>query len=398
MKVIPLVEESSRPLKKGELQEAEALTLAKKYGAQISVGFPTPLNNNRFVLKSRGYIGQIPVSSDKLLRIAPKVPVSNVFGMLEYAYKLKSFRILEGIIDTETIDDLFERLASILARRVLDRARKGLLQGYLQETDSLSFVRGRIQIVQTLRNASRGSPQLYCEYEEHTIDLEDNRILAWTLYCLRRLQFKRLSVQREVRQAYLVLAGSITLEQKDAQDCVERFYHRLNKDYEPMHGLCRLFLEHLGPGISAGERLSLPFMLYMPKLFETFVAEWLKENMPSDIAVDPHYGVKLESTVELRFDMDILLRHKSTGKVLAVLDTKYKREMQPNEEDISKVVAYAVQMNAPLAILIYPSTLSHPTRTKVGDIVVQTVVFDINNDDLGGASFLRELDQLLAMS
>jgi len=38
-----------------------------------------------------------------------------------------------------------------------------------------------------------------------------------------------------------------------------------------MHRICRLFLERLGPKIKAGERLFLPFMLYMPKLFETFV-------------------------------------------------------------------------------------------------------------------------------
>jgi len=71
-------------------------------------------------------VGHIPVGDDLLVRILPKVPISNLFGMLEVAYNLRSFRILDGEIGIESIEDLYERIVSILARRVLDRARKGL--------------------------------------------------------------------------------------------------------------------------------------------------------------------------------------------------------------------------------------------------------------------------------
>jgi 5-methylcytosine-specific restriction enzyme subunit McrC len=356
-----------------------------------AVSFPTILTDNCYALRPSSYVGQLPISSDLLIRIAPKIPIANIFGMLEYAYNLTSFKLLDDVVDVAVIEDLFERLASILARCVLGRVRKGLYSSYIADEGDLPFLCGRIAIAETVRGMLRGATTLSCQYEEHTADVEDNRILAWTLYCLRKLPFKRESVQRDVRQAYLALAGTITVTPAEARECINRFYHRLNDDYEPMHGLCRLFLEHLGPGIEAGEHIFLPYIVDMPILFETFVAQWLKERVPSELQVTPHYRVRLDANVNLTFDMDIVVRNKATGQVLAILDTKYKRAALPDESDISQVTAYAVQLHAPKAILVYPSSQTQPIEVRIGDISVQSLVFDISREDLGGNAFLREL-------
>ena len=52
----------------------------------------------------------------------------------------------------------------------------------------------------------------------------------------------------------------------------DRLYHRLNQDYQPMHGLCRFFLEHSGPTHQDGDSAMIPFVVHMPALFEKFVA------------------------------------------------------------------------------------------------------------------------------
>jgi len=391
MRVIELTEETPRMLAPAELSQEEALVVHKRFGAQVAVSFPTVLTENRFELRPSGYVGQLPISSDLLIRIAPKIPIANIFGMLEYAYNLKSFKLFEGVVDVAVIEDLFERLAAILARRVLGRVRKGLYSSYIAEEDDLPFVRGRISIVPTVRGMLRGGTKLWCQYDEHTADVQDNRILAWTLYCLRKLSFKRESVQRDVRHAYLALAGTITIMPTEARECIHRFYHRLNDDYEPMHGLCRLFLEHLGPGIEAGEHVFIPYVVDMPLLFETFVAEWLQDHVPPELRISPQYRVNLEANVNLTFVMDILIKNKATGQVLAVLDTKYKRAARPDESDISQVTAYAVQMQAPKAILVYPSFETQLITVRIGDISVESLVFDITREDMGGDAFLSEL-------
>jgi len=110
MEVIKLKEETDHQIPKSDLAKESALSLHQIYGKLINVDFPTPLNNNCYVLRPKGYIGQIPVLDDLLIRIRPKVPIKNVFGMLEHAYKLKSFKFIEGIVDVDSLDDVFERL------------------------------------------------------------------------------------------------------------------------------------------------------------------------------------------------------------------------------------------------------------------------------------------------
>ena len=126
-----------------------------------------------------------------VLQINPKVPIQNLFRMLEYAYNLKSFETYEGLSGVESINDIFENIASILSQRVLDRARKGLYQGYISEQEYLPYLRGRINIVPSMIASTRGSIRLNCEFEEFTPNLIDNQILAWTLYLIPRFQFKR---------------------------------------------------------------------------------------------------------------------------------------------------------------------------------------------------------------
>ncbi len=179
MVIVDLEEETPHIIPKAQLPEDIALTLNNS--GKFDIEWPNPANGFKYKLRSRGWIGHIPVGAgDTFVRIRPKVPVANIFRMLEVAYNLKSFQLLEGMIDLESLNDLFERLASILARRVLDRARKGLFRDYLDERDDLAVVRGRIDVRETVMRAARGVPRVHCEYQVHTADLDDNRILLWT--------------------------------------------------------------------------------------------------------------------------------------------------------------------------------------------------------------------------
>ena len=372
MQAITIEEEKESKIPRADIDENLVVSLHLHHKERIDIAFPTLLNDYCYILRSKGCIGQIPISDDTTLRIIPKVPISNIFRMLEYAYNLKSFQFLEGITDVESLADLFENLVSILAKKVLDRVRKGLYRGYLREEDSLDFQRGRILVMPSLRAAMHGSPRLECEYEEHTADLIDNRILVWTLNQLPRYGLKRDDVRQQVRQAYHALAGAVRVDRVEPRDCIRRFYNRLNGDYKPMHGLCRFFLEHCGPAIEMGECHFIPFVLNMPSLFESFVAEWLKEHSPQELYITPQYQANLDEIGKFFFRIDLVLRDMITDRVLAVMDTKYKRDQRLVEEDIKDIVAYAVHIRTNNGILIYPSTDTQSIYLKVGEVNVRS--------------------------
>jgi 5-methylcytosine-specific restriction enzyme subunit McrC len=92
----------------------------------VSVEYPTPKTEGAWRLTAQGWVGYIPLSQDMGVSLLPKVGLGNIFRMLEYAYRLKNFHFLDGAFESSSPLDFYERLARILTRRVLDRARKGL--------------------------------------------------------------------------------------------------------------------------------------------------------------------------------------------------------------------------------------------------------------------------------
>jgi 5-methylcytosine-specific restriction enzyme subunit McrC len=208
--------------------------------------------------------------------------------------------------------------------------------------------------------------------------LEENAILLWALYLASRIGLKREEVKRQVRQAYRNLIGAVSFEPKIARDCTGRFYHRLNDDYKPMHGLCRFLVEQTGFGTNIGNYDFLPFSLDMPKLFEEFVAEWLNGNLSVKLRVDPQYHVQLNATADLSFRIDLVLRDRMTGQALAVIDVKYKAADKPSESDIQQVVAYAIELGVSRGHLVYPFRLSQPVQAQIGNVKISTIGIDLN--------------------
>lgn len=394
MNTLELKEEEPCTFSEEYLDSETAKTLHDDHKKKISLEC-NPWNHT-YTLRSNGYIGYIPINERYTIKIQPKVNVNNVFRMLEYAYKLKSFELLKGITNIESTEDFFERFVNILARRILDRNRKGLYCDYMERTDTLSYLRGRTKILPTTVSMMRGVLAPTCEFEEHTSDLVENQILLWTLYQLRQFQIKRDDVKRIVRKSYHELIHKASLNQIAPEACINRLYNRLNQDYKPLHGLCRFFLEHVGPGIERGSYDFLPFVIHMPNLFESFVAEWLRENMPSEYKVKNQYTAKFDKEGKFEFRIDIVVADATTGENLCVLDTKYKASTKPEESDISQIFTYAATMETKNAFLIYPSPVSIPLDSTRHGITVRSIIFDISQDpDEAGLLFLRELTDVL---
>lgn len=395
-RIIELQEEEVTKLPGSFLTDADILEL--KRSRKFEVEPASVLNEHTLGLRSRGWVGSIPVGDDLLIRVKPKVPIANLFGMLEVAFNLRSFRLFDGAVQVESLDDIYERIVSILARRVLDRARKGLYRGYVSESDELPFVRGSIDLVNAALNIKRGVPTVPCRYEEHTADIDENRILHWTLHTVRRQTIRRHQVRIELDHARRALTGTVALRQFSPADCVNRLYHRLNDDYSPMHGLCRFILEQTGPTIQSGDRTFLPFELDMPKLFEAFVAEWLRTADLSDLIVRPQHRAQLDANFQIQINIDILLCERLSGDPVAVLDTKYKLAERPSDADIYQISFYARELGAKRAILVYPTLLASPLRMLHGkDIRVESLPFDIGSPlSTSGAAFVSALKASLA--
>ena len=372
---IELEEEADLVLTKTQLNDAQALSLYRD--PHFDLEWANPGNDFNFKLRSKGWVGHFPVG-DSVIVVKPKAPIASIFSMLEVAYKLKSFKISEGETAVQSLEDVYQHIASILAQRVNNRWRKGLYRTYVLRSEDLQWVRGRIDIRHNIRNVVAASPRLHCHYEELTADVDEKR------FCYGRSMWHRvyISVARKLDSRSdepIEISGDVSLQPKTTHDCVGRLYDRLNDDYEPMHGLCRFLIEHTGPSIDIGSHKFLPFSIDMAQLFELFVAEFLAQKLPENLKVDIQHHARLSANAELSFRIDLVLRDRISGKPLSVIDTKYKMSGLPSESDIQQVVAYAVELGVSRAYLVYPFSIDQPVRATVGDIRVSTLGIDLQS-------------------
>lgn len=394
-RIIELVEYVPVFLAQSEIPYGVGEALWRNYQKQVDVEFPSPKTGNRWRLTARGWVGHIPLTSDFHLALRPKVQLGNLLGMLEYAYDLKSFRFLEGLFDCQSLSDFYERLADILACRILNRGRQGFYCAYLPKTEELPYVRGRINVQQVI--SKPWDVKVQCDYEEHTADVEENQILAWTVWCIARSGLCTERVLPTVRRAYHLLQGLVTLQPKSPQACVGRQYNRLNEDYRLLHALCRFFLEQIGPSYEMGERSMLPFLVDMARLYERFVAEWLKAHRET-ILLSEGLDIKSQERLyvgegkDIYFDIDLVLKDVATGVSKYVLDTKYKAPTAPASSDIAQVVAYAEAKGCKEAVLVYPMPLIEPLDIRVGRIRIRSLTFSLAGDlEQAGYRFLEDV-------
>lgn len=389
-RIIELQEHAPLRLSSQTLSAAAGELLWQQYDRErgvINVDFPSPKTGNQWQITPRGWVGYLPLSPDLGFHLRPKVPLDNLFRMLEYAYRLRSFTVLDGLTASESVVDFYRRLARLLARRVLERGRNGFHRAYLARQERLPYVRGQLD----LNRHRPWTPALACHYEEHTADIADNQILAWTLQIIARSQLCDEATQLLVRRAYRSLNGHVSIVPFTPEACVDRFYTRLNQDYHPLHALCHFFLEHSAPGHRLGEHTMVPFLVNMSHLYEQFVAAWLEANLPAPWTVRAQEQVTVGRQNELRFNVDLVLydRHQQPQMVL---DTKYKTAERPASADVQQIATYARLRDCREATLVYPQAPGTTLDVQIGDVRLRTLSFSLDGDlEAQGQAFLRAL-------
>jgi 5-methylcytosine-specific restriction enzyme subunit McrC len=358
-------------------------------GKRIEVEFPSPKTEGKWRLKNLGYVGLVPLGRERVLSLQPKVPIANVFRMLEYAYRLDAFRGPEDVVGARTMQEIYESLARVLARRVRDRGRKGLHRTYVGREERLGVIRGRLDL---RRLPHRGpDPRLHCLFEEHTPDHDDNRILLDALDRVLRSGICRDQARREAREAHRLLRGAVTPAVFTERDVVSRSYNRLNHDYRGLHALARFFIAHTGPTQREGGEAMTPFLMNMAQLFEKFVASWLAEHLPAGLSVHEQESGSYDPEGEIGYQIDLVL-YDDAGRPLAVLDTKYKEAALPASDDVAQVVSYAARKGCRQAVLVYPHALAQPRAFTVGEARVSTAAFPLDAAfESGGRHLLKGL-------
>jgi 5-methylcytosine-specific restriction enzyme subunit McrC len=331
--------------------------------------------------------------SGRRVECRPKVPIQNFFYMLAVSFDLEP-SFLDETAAFQRIDEIFEFVIRYFAELVDLRIRDGLYRNYRETEDNLAVIRGRIGFDQDLRLNHILRHRTYCQFTEFTWDIAENQIIRQVVDLVRHwatkpdLRGELLRIDR--------LLSEVTPTQH-TPGLIDQFtYHRLNDDYEPIHKLCRLFLE--GSTLSEDEGIFVfrTFLFNMNDLFERFVTASLRQRLLRGLQLVPQQVIHLDDGHRIRMRPDIVIRQR--GIPVLVADCKYKRlgEEEYEHPDNYQMLAYCTALGLERGILIYPRhevVVQTTSAVQNSPVRIEQITVDLNVERW---AFAIEVDRLAA--
>ncbi|NEO92045.1 MAG: restriction endonuclease, partial [Moorea sp. SIO3G5] len=83
MRIIKLTEYQPDKIPRYQISESVIDELQQKYSNQVTVNLEYSKTGDYWQLTSQGWVGYIPLTNELSIQLQPKVPLNNLFGMLD---------------------------------------------------------------------------------------------------------------------------------------------------------------------------------------------------------------------------------------------------------------------------------------------------------------------------
>lgn len=249
------------------------------------------------------------------------IRIQNIYYMLAYAFQMLNEQGFASCA-AESFENAADLLSEILIRGVTSQVKKGLCREYHDKEDSLTCLRGKIDISESIKQHALMRRQLVCCFDEFNEDTYHNRILKTTVFLLLRANIAELR-KKQLKKLLLYFEN---VDVVPAQEIKWRFsYNRCNRTYQMLMSICWLVIKGLLQTQTDG---SVKLMDYldeqrMCRLYEKFVLEYYRKEYPQLHPSAAHIDWALEEgSAEWLPQMksDILL---SGAEKELIIDTKY---------------------------------------------------------------------------
>lgn len=325
-------------------------------------------------IRAKHWVGSIGLTTISI-QILPKVARSNlnVLRMVGYASGISALERLKSERQMSKGDDLLELLILLIAEASEKLVRNGLHADYIEQDEALPYVRGRIRITPYITSRASKPTTVPCTHDEHTTDIDDNRLLAGAL-ALAYARATSRDVKRRVRatlEAFEEACGG-RVEPSEAAD-IKTTYHRLNAHYQEAHALARVLFEGFSlSDARAQSTRSFAFLIDMNRLFELFLLRLLESLAASSGASiayqESHRGVIVD-TIQSRparsLRPDYILTARTRRRL--PIDAKYKyRTGGADDADVYQAFLYAYTISdLDTTLVIHPKTDPHQRHERL---------------------------------
>lgn len=349
----------------------------------------------------RHYVGFIQVNKTRLL-IYPKI--SNrattadtndrsfkiLMNLLSYSGFINIKRIPSPQFIGKYKGDLLELFINIFIDELLNLFKRDVNRNYNKVIENQSFIKGKIDFSKTVKKNSYRTHLHYVRYDNFTEDIILNKIFKAVI--------KNLIIRTTVRENKLKLKqGLLWLEEvediKLTNEIWDRVqFTRLNKQYETVFNMAKLFYYNSSPNLNKGDELTFSFLVPLNQLYEEYIFKILNNNAPENFKVHTQGPIDYlavkdnKNFMQLKPDITI----KIHDDIKYILDAKYKEVIDNTnnlnilQSDVYQMLAYSIRYKCNSISLIYPKFLEDEE-----DGIIVSEIFINNNIGVTSVKILK---------
>lgn len=263
--------------------------------------------------------------------------IRNIYYMLAYAFQVLRQSNFEEI-SSEKFNEVQDLFAAILSKGTSQQIKRGLHREYVTKNETLSVMRGKLNLTGTIRNRIQRKQKLDCEFDELSENNLFNKILKTTLHYLVRdngVAPERKSAIKKI----LVFFDNVDVLMPSQIQWNRLYYQKNNKNYEMLMNICYFVLDGMLQTTENGEYKMASFSdEHMARLYEKFILEYfrhhhkyLDEAKAAQVKWDL-VGEQNESMIRFLpvMQTDIMLKLKE--KIL-IIDAKYYGKILQHQFD-----------------------------------------------------------------
>lgn len=260
------------------------------------------------------------------------IRIQNIYHMLAYAFQILREQGYASC-GTEEFENTADLLSAILVKGVSVQIKRGLGRTYIEQTEPLSCLRGKIDVTESIKQQTIIKQQLICTYDEFSVDSYMNRILKTTMELLFRYDIPK-SRKKELRNLLLYFKDVGTL---DVHSINWNFrFNRNNQSYQMLMSICYLVIKGLLQTTADGTVKLMQFLdeQRMCRLYEKFILEYYRKHYPQIKTAASQIGWALDDGISAMLptmQSDIML---TFGSKTLIIDAKYYGHTMQTQYDV----------------------------------------------------------------
>ncbi len=255
--------------------------------------------------------------------------------MLSYAFQVLNEQGYRKIA-TEQFHNVADLCAAILIKGISSQLKRGLGKEYVSKTETLSALRGKIDVSESIKTMTMLRNQLVCTYDEFSTNSRMNQIIKATV---KLLMYANISKERKKElKKQMIFFSEVTEIDLNTIDWNIR-YNRNNQTYRMLISICYLVVKGLLQTKSDGTVCLMDFLdeQRMCRLYEKFILEYYRKEHPEISANAPQISWQLDNDMSEMLPVmqtDIML---SRGNSILIIDAKYYSHIMQTQFDIYSI-------------------------------------------------------------